>query len=96
MPHLINSQRLWLKKHGKQNSSGGWVCKKTGEPINAKPFHRTLYRGCCSLEEHLSAVECAQDGGGEVQTVIMLWCTACQKEPKTLEIGNSEVVEVSA
>jgi hypothetical protein len=96
MPHLINSQRLWLKEHGRRDAHGGWVCKETGKPINSKPFYCTLYRGCCSLDEHLTAIEAPQDRGGEVQTVLMLYCTACQKEPTELALDNSGIVEVAA
>ncbi len=81
MPWLIKEQRRWLKRHGQRNGSG-WVCKKTGEPINGKPFDYLIHGftpgGPCPDQ----AVH-PQDRGGDNYRVIAMWCTSCGEEPDT-------------
>lgn len=92
--YLISSQRDWLIEHARREEMGGWVCRATGKPINGKPFEQILHSVCCTLDEHLRAPVAPQDLGGEVRTVIMLWCTACGVEPTRLDVGDSDIIEV--
>ena len=91
---LIAEQREWLLEHGKQENSG-WVCKKTGAPINHKIFRYSLYNfssGGPQLERRVHP----QDEGGCTYEVTVLWCTRCGTEPKEKPsiVISEEIVEV--
>ena len=66
MSWFIRSEVDWLKKHGRQDDSGAWWCKKTGSPINLAIMGRSI---------HSSDFQLA--GSGEVRTVTHLNCNTC-------------------
>ncbi len=91
---LVTKQREWLLEHG-ERKNGGWFCKKTGAPINGRPFHYQTYSFSDGGPQFEKLVH-PQDEGGQAHEVIALWCTNCGAEPKekpSIAIPQ-EIVEV--
>lgn len=69
MPYIPKLDAEWLKAHGEQGK-GGWVCRKTGEPINQMTVGRSI---------HIAGM---MGGFGEVRDVMHLYCTGCNPDFK--------------
>ena len=75
MPYIPKADATWLKEHG-ERGEGGWVCKKTGEPINQITTGRSIH------------VHGLAGGFGEVRDVMHLYCTSCSPDFRPPESGT--------